>query len=139
MHYIIQRRLRDCSQQLVVVDGTPHHIKELRPCPEPYLPKSENTSEESMKLIQVGSSLLESSNDYLSDNPLSPDEPTLPHDSHITSCQVPSTRVHCVHSKDQAVAASCRSTPKSFDDNELSANKLVLPSDPTPITSHRDH
>ena len=45
----------------MVVDGTPNDVKDLHPCPESYLPKSE-------RLIQIGSSSLESFNDNLSDD-----------------------------------------------------------------------
>ena len=114
-------------------------MKDLHPWLEPYSPESESTSEESVRLIQVGSSSPELSDDNSSEDTLSTYKLALPYDFHFTSCQEPGTSVCRDHRDDQAIAALHRNTPKSSDDDESSANKPVLPSNPLPIISYRNH
>ena len=93
------------SQPSVVADGTPHHIKEVHLCQEQYSQENESTAKKSVRLIQVGSSSSESSDDTLSAA-----VPVLPDDFLVTSCQEPGIWVCSGHWDEQAGAALHKST-----------------------------
>lgn len=58
MHYKIQSGLCDQSQKSVEVDRVPHHLKDVHSFPESYSSGNEHSTEENVRLIQVGTSYL---------------------------------------------------------------------------------